>query len=55
MTQGANVVRIHFLWRFLSALFHLCAKTALLIERIVQLGKTVGEFLAGDEEFKAFG
>ena len=51
--QRANIIHIHFFRRFLPALFHLCAKTPLLIERIVQLRKAVGQFHPGHKELEA--
>ena len=53
--QRANVIHVHFLRRFLPALFHLRAKTPLLVERIVQLREAVGQFHPGDEQLESLG
>ena len=55
MRKRANVIDVDFLWRFVAALFHLRAKTLFLIDGIVQLGKTVGNFHARRVDFKSFG
>ena len=55
VAQRANVIHVHFLRRFLPAFFHLRAKTPLLIGGIVQLGESVGDFHARDEQLEPLG
>src|ERR1700724_3163263 len=50
VAKSADVISIHFLGGLLTALFHLRAKSCILIGGVVQLGEAVRQFHACDKQ-----
>src|SRR4051812_9624285 len=53
MRERSHVVDVELSWRFIAAMCDLRQETALLFCGIVQFGKSIGDFHAGDVNLKS--